>query len=75
MADHASICRYLVIQSCLGCAVGLGFAAALVALNVGGIRLLLAGEATTTIIFATGAVMTFCPLVIATAVGLLASRQ
>jgi len=69
--DRDVTIRYLLFQVALGCLVGIAFGSALLLLNAANIRSLLAGDITSTVIFFAGAVMTFCPLVVATAVGLL----
>jgi hypothetical protein len=75
MARHdpdVSITRYLLTQCCIGGALGALFGLMLLVTDVAGIGTLVAGSPLTIVVVIAGAVCTFLPLVIATAVGLLA---
>ena len=65
--------RYLVVQGCLSAAVGAAFGGLMHAGDIAGIgSLVAAAQPMDAIIFLVGSVMTLCPCVLATAIGLLA---
>lgn len=65
--------RYLVVQGCLSVAVGAAFGGLMYAGDIAGIgSLVAAAQPMDAIIFLAGSVMTLCPCVLATAIGLLA---
>jgi hypothetical protein len=69
---RSSVSRYLSVQAALGCAVGTCFPILLWATNTGAFGSLLPGADTATILIVTvSSIVTFCPLVLATAIGLL----
>jgi len=78
MARKASqIPRYLLAQCLLGCLAGLIVVAILLATNTGGIGTLVAASSEpilTAAVLVAGSLMTTIPLVVATAIGLLAGR-
>jgi hypothetical protein len=77
MAAHdpdASITGYLLAQCCIGGAIGAFFGMMVLVTDVAGIGTLVAGSPLAIIIVIAGAMCTFLPLVVATAVGLLGSR-
>jgi hypothetical protein len=78
MARKASqIPRYLLAQCFFGCIAGLIVVAILLVTNTGGIGTLVAASSEpvqTVAILIVGSLMTTVPLVVATAIGLLASR-
>jgi hypothetical protein len=74
--SYQSIPRYLGVQACLGCAVGACFPFFLAAIGTAEIGALLSGADTPTVfIIVIGSMATFCPLVLATAIGLLRSAD
>jgi hypothetical protein len=78
MAHHdpeASITRYLLTQCCFGGAFGALVGLLVSATNVAGIGTLVVGSPLTIVIVMAGAVCTFLPLVVATAVGLLGYHE
>jgi hypothetical protein len=78
MARKAShIPRYLLAQCFLGCIAGLIVVAMLLATDTGGIGTLVAASSEpigAIVVLVAGSLMTTIPLVVATAIGLLASR-
>jgi hypothetical protein len=71
-----AISRYLLIQAALGCALGAFFPFLLWATDTGSFGALLSGaDGTTLVMVVVSSMMTFCPLVVATAIGLLYSRD
>jgi hypothetical protein len=76
LRHRSSVPRYLVAQSCAAAAVGPIFALAAIATDTGQLGTLLAdADLTSTIVFVIGSGITFFPLVLATAVGLLGSHE
>jgi hypothetical protein len=72
----SAIPRYLLVHSGIGFAIGLLFPPLLWAAGTGELPSLLAGaDAATIVIVLMSSMLTFCPLVIATAVGLLGSSN
>jgi hypothetical protein len=66
-------CCFLAVQAALGCAVGAFFPMLLWAADAGAFGSLLRGaDAATLFIVIVSSMVTFCPLVLATAIGLLA---
>jgi hypothetical protein len=71
-----SIPRYFIAQVCLGVAVGLVIAVAMLAGDIASIRtLLIANHPCAVLVFLAGSIVTFAPLVIATAIGMLAFER
>ena len=71
---RSSIPRYLAVEGALGCAVGAFFPILLWATDTGAFGSLLRGADTATIFLViVSSMVTFCPLVLATAIGLLAA--
>jgi hypothetical protein len=69
---YCSVARYLWLQAAFGCAVGAGFPFLLWATNTGEFGSLLSrADAGTLVIVVVSSMVTFCPLVLATAIGLL----
>jgi hypothetical protein len=71
-----TISRYLLVQAALGCALGAFFPFLLWATDTVSFGALLSGaDGATQIIVVVSSMMTFCPLVVATAIGLLSSHD
>jgi hypothetical protein len=72
----SSISRYLLVQAALGSALGACFAFLLWATDTGSFGALLSGaDGVTVVMVVVSSMMTFCPLAVATAIGLLSSRD
>jgi hypothetical protein len=73
---HASLFRYLSVQAALGCAVGACFPFLLWGTHTGDFGALLSPSDTASLfIVIVSSMVTFCPLVLATAIGLLRSHD
>ena len=71
-----AISRYLLMQAALGCALGAFFPFLLWTTDTGSFGALLSGaDKTTLVMVVASSMMTFCPLAVATAIGLLSSRD